>query len=234
MANTGVGKSNLMLQAVNHQLQLGIPILYVTLSDLEGEDIYSRLVRMRTGLRGDRQPYDPEELGAWEQARDELQHAELRIHDVTQHRELREVHTLCNWIRENYKGYGCIYIDYAQKLKANGVRAGGDQIAEACAYALSWLCKEIRVPIVVGSQVTKSEDGEADGVVTKGGRVWKDESGLAILLERVPQKQKDKLEHPFNSIKDLGILRVSKNRFGMDNEEIMVTFDRKHLRWEEL
>lgn len=226
-AASGVGKSTMMLKSVLHQLKQGHTVFYVTLADLEGPDIFDKLVQMETGWYGGKEPdYEPMR-SKWHEVREWVKKANLWVHDITQHRELRDVHEMAKFIQGNHQGASNIFIDYAQKLRAKGVK-GIHEVSEVCADALSWLAKDISVPLIVASQESLADDGT---VTTKGGRVWFEEAGLVLRVSRFSDKDKSKLEHPLNEIKGIGMWEITKNRFGEDLIKVYAQFDRTHATW---
>lgn len=88
-----------------------------------------------------------------------------------------------------------IYVDYAQKLRTKGDWGSTEREQAAMAAQLVDLAEDLDVPVVVASQITKDKEG---GVITKHGRVWEEEAGIVVRIERKIDSTEAKIDVPFN------------------------------------
>lgn len=108
-----------------------------------------------------------------------------------------------------------ICVDYAQELVSSQIR-GFDEYATAatCSKLLNQLARQLKVPIIIGSQITKGKDGGT--TITKGSRVWEERAGWVLTIG----EDKEYIESTYS-------------RFGGDKTEVPVTFDPTFLTFVE-
>jgi replicative DNA helicase len=209
---TGTGKSAWMLKAAWNATASGLRVGYITMADLNGEDILERLMRQLTGF-GTR-PVGP---GAeeWDAAMDLVRCYDLFIHDTTEERFGYLLDPVLGWLdarQSSHNPFDLVFIDYAQKLRAKG-RMSEYEHATECAAALRWSAARWKIPVWIGSQVTESTTGGKD--VTKGSRVWEEDCAIHLSLKRVEKDSSTwkALPHEFQ-MDGVTVARLAKNRFG--------------------
>jgi hypothetical protein len=112
-----------------------------------------------------------------------LNAAPLDVYDATRLTSGFDVDTFATWLRATHErpGYECVFIDYAQKLRATNA---SNRFAEGdyCSEVMARLAAQVGIPIVVGSQITPGgKDGETK---TKNSRAWEEDAGLVVRLKR--------------------------------------------------
>lgn len=176
------GKTTFMLSSALLQLAAGKRVLWATFADLNEKQLKRRMLRNLCGWskRPDRldlaADYD-EQLG-W------LNRAPMDVYDATKLTSGFDVDTFAMWLQAHAgtAGYDCVFVDYAQKLRA--AKASANRFAEGdyCSEVIARLAAQVGLPIVIGSQITPGgKDGETK---TKNSRAWEEDAGLVVRLKR--------------------------------------------------
>jgi replicative DNA helicase len=209
---TGTGKSAWMIKAAWNAAERGLRVGYITMADLNGEDILERLMRQLSGF-GTR----PAGAGAeeFDNAFDLVRMYDFFIHDTTEEKTGYMLDPVLGWLyarQASRTPFDVVFIDYAQKLRATG-RMSEYEHATECAAALRWSAARWKVPIWIGSQVTESTTGGKD--VTKGSRVWEEDCAIHLSLKRVEKDSSTWKALPNEFQMDgVTVARLAKNRFG--------------------
>lgn len=223
MADSGGGKTTVMLSEATNLLTQGHHIAWVTFADLTAEEIKGRVMRMRTGYSKAPRKLDNERAdwleimenwGTWFGDCTMIDAYKSRMPLESVLAKLEAVHAK--------KPLMTVFLDYGQKMTlAKGTGSSvGDQ--ERAADLCQGFVRNTMIPTAIGSQVT--EDPKL-GRTTKGARRWFENAGVVLDLE---------LDEEFG----LCNILVRKNRIGphgtkKDPLKIVLTFDnKKHIRVE--
>ena len=231
MAGTGDGKTMAMLQSAIEICQMEGPVLYMTLADLSGSQLKARAISSFCGWMR-RPKYESGEQASYDEATKKVSALDIDGLDSSYVGSKATVEYLCNFIRSARTPYKAIFVDYAQKMRTSdsSVRASYD-VAAKCSQELGLTAIYKKVPIILGSQITTTEQG----TITKGGRTWEEDAGLVLRLQRINDEAKDKMKDPlYKNVKGLTRATITKNRFGPDQLSAWWDLQGKYARFEEL
>jgi hypothetical protein len=139
----------------------------------------------------------------------------ITVYDASQDRTSATVESVCAWVRGLDPTPHVVFIDYAQKMRTRDKKPRrSDELAEYCSSELALLARELRIAVVIGSQITIGSDGVD---ISKGGRAWEEDAGLILRIRKITNEQKVKLtDTSLHSVKRLTLATVQKNRYGAD------------------
>lgn len=175
------GKTSFKLSSAVAQLQSGRRVLWATFADLNSSQIKRRIMRNLCGWA--KRPYSLQAAADYDAALAWLNAAPLDVYDATALSSGFDVDTFAAWLRLHHdqSGYDCVFVDYAQKLRANNARNRFDE-GDYCSEVMARLAAQVGIPIVIGSQITPGgKDGETK---TKNSRAWEEDAGLVVRLKR--------------------------------------------------
>jgi len=232
-AYTGAGKTTLMLQTALTIAQRDVRVAYVTFADLGGEQLHTRLVTMLCGWKGTTPPTGVEMHARWAEARALVRTLPIRVYDASEMRHGRYVEEFGEWLEgENVR---ICFNDYAQEMRSADTKVKGlYEQAEECCGALRHLAARLKIPLVVGSQLTEGNEKMGTRSITKGSRVWEERAGLHLTVRQFSEKEAEKLEYPYAGTQGISEFCIAKNRFGPSRVKAFAQFDRKFLRFTEL
>lgn len=211
---TGHGKSVAMFQSAVYASQSRGLVAYCTLADLDAERLNARRIAMDCGWSQEpisefhKQAY----FDAVERAKE---HANLIVYDASTDKQSANVEAIISWLQGLVELPKIVFIDYAQKLRTRDKSARSSfEKAELISSQLAWAASELRIPIVIGSQVTLGGESGAD--ISKGGRAWEEDAGLILRVRKVTDQDKSKLEPRLAKIEKLVKATLQKCRHGED------------------
>ncbi|GEM_PF-2354572 len=86
-----------------------------------------------------------------------------------------------------------VFVDYAQKLTAKGFPAAASvAMTNHCSKKISAYAETTDLVIWVGSQITQGNAKMGTRMITKGGRGWLEDCGLALLIEKLEDEERRK------------------------------------------
>jgi len=209
------GKSAALCQSFSHVMERGLRGVYATFADLNKDQIKRRIMRQLCGWgRQPDNPIDREEYDKWWHR---TQLWDALVYDAALNEDGSNIEAFVAWVKAEHvkKKIQFICVDYAQELGSSQIR-GHDEYAQAalCSRALNQLARQLQIPILIGSQITKGKDGGT--TITKGSRVWEERAGWVLTIG----EEKDYIESTYS-------------RFGGDKTEVPVTFDPTFLTFVE-
>lgn len=235
LARSGDGKSAFMIQETLNMISNRHPVLYITVADLNGEDVTDRLKQMATGW-SDMPKHDPQRE-QYRQICKELGQMPITIRDASADRYGRTVEDVCSRIQmftDRHKNgiLPVVFVDYFQELttmRSKEFRSSYERDMHISSELIT-VSKDTQIPIIVGSQITI-----ADGVEkTKGGDFLNDRSGLTLRIKRYrDEAEKKGIDEMYKGVEGLGAIRINKSRFGKAWESVFVQFG-KDLKLREL
>lgn len=209
-ADTGRGKSTLMHSAALAMAMEGKRVLYVVWADLDADTFRARTVKMLTGWG--KRPYNLEKATDYDQAVADLDMGvyQLQFLDVVAERmpelEIFFAHLLQDHKR---KPYDAVFMDYAQSFELSKKTQNEVDKQVQCARLCAVKCKELRVALVIGSQV--GEDGK-----TAYSREWERVCAMNLLIT------------------DEGLLVKKSRHFGQSKGTTLpIQFNRDYSRYED-
>lgn len=212
------GKSAWMLGSAIAQAKLGYSVLYATFADMSGTDLEERAMKNETGWG-----FCPDALYLQTDWLDVKRMIGEDLHiDVYDPGELDtgyDIETFEVWLRHRMAKvrYDCVFVDYAQELSSCKVPTGDEYpTARMCASVLQRMARKLRVPIVVGSQITEGRNGERDK--TKGSRVWEEKAGVVLRIKREQTGDGAQIDIPYS-------------RFGLSGT-VFLRWDQERVRFE--
>ncbi len=229
-AGRKAGKSSTMLSIAIHAAKLGYPVEYITVADLNGAELYSRAVRQLSGYHGPEEYCPPHKRAMWEKAKEMVDALPLEVYDATEHKGARTIEELEIHINSLVDERQLFVIDYAQRIRSQKIQ-GSDiyALSSEVSDRLSVLAANIDRPILIGSQVTVSDNG----VYTKGGYAWEEDAGLVVYVRRATEKEKDKMDSIERMIVD-GYIHLEVQRFGPSDILQSARWSEEEVRWVEL
>ena len=213
MGYTGAGKTQVLIQEALHFAQLGFPVLYIILADIDGLILHSRMRQQLTGYA--EEPRDSFECEKWHQIVKELNELPIEIADVRQDRYDQSIESISFRVKQfkaRCKKRGVVIIDYCQKIRTLQ-KMSALEASTFVSLECQQLASEVDMPLILGSQVTEGEDRD----VTKGSRSWEEDAGLLLLIKRVEDKdaaKRMKIPIEYHETKGLTLLNLKKSRFG--------------------
>ena len=212
------GKTTLMLSSFTNMVTAGKCCLYASLGDMSESKLKSRMMRNITGFS--RRPYqDAFDAEDFDDALARINSLKAYFYDSTCTKEGRNVEALCRWIEAAHSQYrfDAVFIDYAQlircSIKKNMTKV--EEQDEACAM-LAELAGRLKIAIIVGSQVTKTDDGED---VTKYSRKWEEDAGITLRITGDEENTRT--------------IQVVRNRHGHQKQKFVMTWNSDRLRFED-
>lgn len=192
LMGTGGGKSYFLIQRALAAAKRGYKVLYLSLADLDEQEIVERMVAMLTGLTV--YPTSAADVERWDEAISTISKWDILIHDVTDYAGGNSVGNIVALIEQTYaqKGIDLVCIDYVQAIHVPG-RGTDFELAKKASYAIRMLAKRLRIVIWMASQVTTQLDGT---LATRGSKEWEQDSVLNLVMQLIPE---DVLKKPQNS-----------------------------------
>lgn len=214
------GKSTFMLSSFMRQLDEGRRVLYATFADLSDKALKRRMKRAlstwskRPQLIGD-------QMDAYERACGIIDRDwDGYVYNAAEQDEW-SIESFASWLRyqQTKTPFHCVFVDYAQKLSSSHKQAQLSEYAEAkCASrVLQRLSARLMIPIVIGSQITEGNAKTGAKAITKGSRIWEEDAGLVITLER----EDDAID-----------CEITFSRFGPSGVHVPMTWNAQRLRVE--
>jgi len=179
---SGGGKSAFLIGRALHAARERIPVLYLSLADLDEEAIKRRMMRMLCGYSY--QPKDEAGAAAWLEALKQLESLDVAIHATFSYRGGNRLRNLIALITEakRHRRVGMVVIDYVQMIQGEGKNSY--EFSVQAEQELRLLTNRLKVATWLGSQATEKESG----IVVKGGVHWNEGAALTVVGEFVPAK----------------------------------------------
>lgn len=213
-ARPAMGKSAFALNiATNAAVRAKVPVAIFSL-EMSKEQMTSRILcseamvdsnKVRTGK------IDDEEWSKLAAASGELSEANIYIDD-TPGISIMEIRAKCRKMKIE-KNIGLVVIDYLQLVQGSGKRGGSreQEIAEI-SRSLKILAKEINVPVIALSQLSRAPEQRPDhrpmlSDLRESGSIEQD-ADIVMFLYR------DEYYHPDSDRKNIGEVIIAKNRHG--------------------
>lgn len=163
-ARPSAGKTSWMLGAAQHMARAGAVVLFFTL-ETTPHGLASRLLAWRSGV-----PAAATERGTASQSQYERFSAAwgaLVEEDVPLIFEptastMTEIGAWCRRVKQERGSLGCVVIDYLQLLLAEGRHESQQAEIAAISRSLKRLGKELQLPVVALSQLSRAPEGRAD------------------------------------------------------------------------
>jgi len=216
------GKTTFMLCSFVEQLAQGHKCLFATFADLGKEDLKSRMLRYLCGW-GKRPDLDSV-AREFDNAQYQIE-AEFAgfVYDASTLETGDDFETFTGWFKSEHSKspFGCVFLDYAQKITSADRRAIGDlAMAQTVSRKICRLAAQTGVAFVVGSQITEGNQREGRKAMTKGSRVWEEDAGWVLRIERGVENER--------------MVEVAYSRFGKQGKKIPFRFDEKRLAFVEV
>lgn len=182
--------------------------VYATFADLSPSALLQKMLQQECGSRFVDSGFAQEGLNT-------VRSLPVRFYDSRKHG--RGVEDFCAKVRSlAYKRpVGIVFVDYAQKVGSQDTKLSMVGRMESVSSQLCDLADSLHVPVVLGSQVTISGDGEA---TTKYARAFEEDAGLVLRIVR--KDGEVAFEVPFN-------------RHGPSEKHQAMSWNPRHLTFEE-
>lgn len=233
-AFTGVGKTGMLLQIADYAASQGITVCFGTFADSDATEIRDRLLIMRTGWKGAEGPMESLRRALWLDEKESIEKLPIHIWDATTGYEGRRVDPFLEWCRKI--GPGLIIGDYAQKIKSDKAKTMFDH-AEAACGALALAAKQMDIPVVLGSQLTRGNAKMGTVDTTRGSQEWEHAAAFHMKIRVFDAKEAEKLEVPFATLAGISEWQIAKNRFTVEfppQRQTYVRWNVKTIKFEEL
>lgn len=211
------GKTTFSISSGKRIAERGGRVLFYTLADLSPKQITRKIVTMNTGIKRKPQGLDADEHEAWANALNDIyvggwdfEYLEAHTHGRAIEDIVVAVRSAC-WERKR----DVVFVDYAQEIttKREKMRDNPTQVLEHASRELAALARELKVPIVVGSQIT--DDGRGN-VMTKYARGLEEAAGWVLRIHRKTQEEKESdridVETAFNRFGEEGVIKMGWDR----------------------
>ncbi len=209
-ASTKAGKSSFMVGAALYALSEGRKVVYVTLADLDAQQLKRRILKADCGIGGvspDMERYVQFE-SALERHNDPFgDFANLKVYDARDDGNSWDVDVfipqLERWHREHFP-FDMAIIDYAQKLQYGKYKVA-DRVAMlegAVDQIEKRIARRLRIPVVIGSQLTKMTDGTW---MTKGARALEEGAGFVVQVKVAEDRKSATIDVPYNRFGPSGL-----------------------------
>lgn len=230
-AYRGGGKSAFMIQDATYTAIHNGPVAYVTLADLDREDIGRRIMKNLTGRSSEPQ-FGHSEWDYWQQCFERVKSLKLHVYDATKMRGGRDIESIAAWIRRKHDQFGIVsfYIDYAQKARTRKTVRGSLERLEEVSDTTQWLAAELDIPGIIGSQLTlgNKENGGLDK--TKGGVILEDDGASVVKIRILKEAERLKLEGEYATVPGLTEITFDKNRYGKSTLQCYHQWNSRHAR----
>jgi len=233
-AFTGVGKTGMLLQIADYVASTGVPVCYGTFADSDATEIRNRLLIMRTGWKGSEGPSEPTRRMFWEGEKALVESLPIHIWDASTTRGGRAVDPFLDWCAKI--GPGLIVGDYAQKIRSDKAKSMFERAEDAC-DALALAAKQMQIPVVLGSQLTRGSVKMGTVDTTRGSQEWEHAAAFHMKIKVFDAKEAEKLEYPFSTMPGISEWVIAKNRFTVEfppQRQCFATWKLSHIRFEEL
>jgi hypothetical protein len=209
--------------------KLGYPVEYITVADLNAYDLHSRMVRQLCGADGAEADINEGKITEWRDAVALVNSLPIYVYDATQERGGRAVESILAHMSEIKDERRVFVIDYAQRLRSDVVKSMDVYgLSVEVSDQLSKWAATTNLPIIMGSQVTVSENGS----YTKGGYAWEEDAGMILQVRRLSEKEKEKYGDIDSFYVD-GVLDLELQRFGPSYLSTELTWSESQVRWRE-
>lgn len=245
---SSAGKTTLVMNICAEFLAHGHGGLMIQLDDTH-EDVIGRMVSMMSGVSLPALAQGFTRHEQLEKVRDEIRPmiASMNLHVVEECADIQEARNLGRFYKAKH-GIEWVVIDYVQVLDADGnprddERQRLGKIAKGCKR----MWKELRVPVLVVSQVSKFKDSEDDGMRADmadlfGASELFHAATSVLIAKQVRQRpgKNEKLALIEQAIDETGhtkrqavALHVPKNKHGPKDSMVMLWALLKYFRFEE-
>lgn len=189
-ARPSVGKTALTLQVAAHAAQAGAPVLFLSL-EMSGPQLTDRLLSHLAAVDSQfiRQPKrmpeaDWARIGA---ASERVQQMPLLIDDTG----ALTIEGVCARVRQADATHrlGLVVIDYLTQMTPPKADRG-DQAIQIITRALKALAKDLRIPIILLSQLNRAGDGEPTLVSLRESGAIEQDADVVILMHRPDAENK--------------------------------------------
>lgn len=197
------GKTTFSMSSAKRNAETGRSVLFYTLADLSPRQLTRKLVTMTTGIS--RNPKDFHEEVVYKDALEQIYTSGWKFDFLESRTHGRTIDDVLIAIREKCweQPRDVVYIDYIQKFRSKPGRIESKtQRLEDASEQLSDLASELKIPIVLGSQITEDRDGE---VMSKYARGIEEDAGVVYRIHRKSEDEKNS-----NRVE----VEVAFNRFG--------------------
>jgi replicative DNA helicase len=209
-APSGEGKSSFILSVLFRALMRGERCAFGTFADLDEEEIMYRAVRFanKYGIGRLTDARDDEERRSVMDAADAVARWPWGLYDASESEGANSVEAFRAWLRKWSERHGSptrVGLDYAQVIHTSDPRYSGHPTTanQRVAGLVRLMASKHDAAFLVGSQVTKKEDGSYQ---TKHASDWFDHAAMEIQVFR-------------------GQLKITKNRHGTDRCEVPTSWD---------
>ncbi len=211
------GKTMFMTNCAVNAARIGKRVLYMTFADLDARQLKRRILRGMTGWS--KRPLDLFKAEKFDKALEEISvQWDFSVYDASEMETGGEVESAIAWVRSAHdtKPFDLIFMDYAQELRTCERTMGEYDRQGVCASKVTYFARKLKIPVVIGSQMTPGAPGEK--AKTKGSRVWEEKAGLVLSLEMTEKN----LE-----------VEIAYSRFGGGGAKANLDFDDEYLRYRE-
>jgi replicative DNA helicase len=216
------GKTTFMLGSFRHAAAKALHAVYATFADLDPSQLKRRVLKQECGVgsypkvRLDKAADFDEAMSIVDDPLGEWSNA--RVYDSRMHG--RDVETFAGKMlaRHARNPIDILFCDYVQKIGSRevGAKFGKTAQVEHVSEQLADLAGRLGCPVVMGSQVTKGENGEW---VTKYARGLEEDAGFVLRVIRDGSDAK---------------VVCAFNRFGMQEVEVPLRWNDEKVRFEGL
>lgn len=214
------GKSMFMIGSAIENMIAGKRVLYATFADLSDKQIKRRIVRYLSGF-GRRPEGDIFAEEDFDKALVQIANKFAGYcYDASTLDTGATVETFAAWLKAEHRRqpFDIVYVDYAQELSSASVKATNMVAEQAeCARVLARLAAKLKLPVVVGSQITEGQNGAK--AITKHSRSWEEKAGWVVTLQREGDTE--------------ATVEVSYSRFGPQNKKLTFGWNSTNLRFED-
>jgi replicative DNA helicase len=236
-ARPSVGKSSLAMNMAVNAAKDGNTILFFSL-EMPSEQLTQRILAAEAGINSHFMRTANLSIEQWtaiNRAAGELYGCELYIDDNPSLNLIQLRAKARRQLRNVPKGKGMIMVDYLQLMQPS--RTGGDrqryvEVGELT-RGLKILAKELEVPVMVLSQLSRSVESRADKTpqlsdLRESGSIEQDADVVLFIDRSMGRKEAETAGRP-----PLGTAKliVGKNRNGQTVDEILLTFDFQTTRF---
>lgn len=227
-ARPGMGKTALMLNIATNVARKDFPVAVFNL-EMSGEQLAKRILSSESQIEGDKIRNAKFEESEWNRLAETLENFEsvpLYIDDSTDV-TIASIRAKCRKLKLE-KDIKLIIIDYLQLMSGGGKSDNRTTEIAEISRALKIMAKELNVPVIVGSQLSREVEKRADkrpmlSDLRESGAIEQD-ADIVMFIYRDSYYNKDETDERFRNIAEL---IVAKHRNGA-NGTIKLAYDGDH------
>lgn len=227
-ARPGMGKTALMLNIASNVAKKDFPVAVFNL-EMSGEQLAKRVLSAESQIEGEKIRNAQFEESEWNKLAETLENLEsvpLYIDDSTDV-TVASIRAKCRKLKIE-KDIKLIVIDYLQLMQSGGKSDNRTTEIAEISRALKIMAKELNVPVIVGSQLSREVEKRADkrpmlSDLRESGAIEQD-ADIVMFIYRDSYYNKDETDARFQNIAEL---IVAKHRNGSAGT-IKLAFDGSH------